>query len=516
MMRLRDFLIFPILSFSYLLSGLWSARVLVTGPWGRYHRFDPWPGLNALSYWTCALVIHRHGRSGVCPYIGFGNYPLERWLYYPALALFLYWGGSHVLMLACFLLWYGSLLLWLGQTPPEFLAATMGILLFSPVFYALVLIRQNYNLLGWAFFAPAVYCVMQGHWEWAALMWLGVSLGSVTAAIFGIALSSALAVSSFSLIPVLVLLPAVLKLASHLVPALVKGTLLETVRITLGSIGADEDSATLKRPTRSLLKRKADLYQLVLFAQFAMTAWWFSGAPPVVFLAVLFLVLVNHLVARFADPQSLWMAALITSAMIVFQSAHWGVFASFVVLIMAHPRRAKLFRHKKNQLLPKARIFDVEQVLSPVRGFLAPVPDHGKVLFACPDPGGDFGKVYGGQRVLQEALAYVAAQRCIHYLPDWWAIYDSGVLDIPIPWGTTPDEVHANMDRFSVQYAIISSFEGAGLPDEWTAAGYEVVGRLDWCTDTGLTPENLPVKKIEPPVWHLVKRANSAQDKSKP
>ncbi|PCJ69285.1 MAG: hypothetical protein COA62_11735 [Rhodobiaceae bacterium] len=413
-------------------------------------------------------------------------------------------------MIVCSLVWYSSLLLWLGQTPTVMLAATMGVMLFSPVFYSLVLIRQNYNLLGWVFFAPAVYCVMQGHWEWAAILWLGASFGSITAAIFGIVLSTAVAAASLSPMPILVLLPAVLKMATHLVPAFAKGTLLETVRITLGSIGADESSATLKRPVRGLLKRRADIYQIFLFIQFSVVAWWIPGEPPVVFLAIVFLLLFNNLIARFSDPQSIWIAGLITSAMIVLQLAHWEVFASFVLLIMPHPRRTRLFRHKKGQLLPVARLFDVERVLSPLRDFLAPVPENGKVLFACPDPEGNLRNVYGGQRVLQEALAYVAAQRRIHHLPDWWAIYDSEVLNIPVPWGITPAEVRSNMEKFSADYAIVSTFEGVDVSDEWAAAGYQTIRKLDWCADTGLTKNNLPVKKIQPPVWHLMKLEKDA------
>ena len=74
---------------------------------------------------------------------------------------------------------------------------------------------------------------------------------------------------------------------------------------------------------------------------------------------------------------------------------------------------------------------------------------------AFDNPQGVYENVFDGYRTLLELPFYVSSEREIHFVPDWWAVYDSNFEGAPDFWGRDVDSVIEDTKRWKADYNVI-------------------------------------------------------------
>ena len=200
-----------------LIRTCWYACELSNGKWSSFLNFRPWYGVNSLFYWSMALNFDRFGRRGVSPFVSLGDYHLGVWWQMSLTSCYLYWRLGAILPLFCMAGWLLSHLVWLGHgnasTSWIFISLTFALL--SSYFYASAFVFLNYNAVGWLFTPLGIYGLLSGEYGLAAIAWFLASLGSFTTVFVAGFLCLALSLSTSSILPVITIFPAILKLLSH-------------------------------------------------------------------------------------------------------------------------------------------------------------------------------------------------------------------------------------------------------------------------------------------------------------
>ncbi len=463
---------------------LWqSCRAAGGRLWSPSQDFDGHKGLLGYAYHTQALALSRYGPSGICPYLGSGRYALSAWWHLTWPSLYLYWKSTALVPLVSIFVWWLTSWIWLGHSQSALLV--LALLAGSSSLYGQALLRQNYNALGWMFWPLALWATLLGHDQLAMGLWLGASFFSFTAVFAAGVVCGIFSVLSLNPWPLLGVVPGLLKLASHLLPNLWQGNLLERVMVTAKAIGFQKTkgpaagelvfSLALGTRTRYLI----GLYTLFLGASFPNQHWSLYLAAFSVFLL--------NLKKRFADDQSVELMVLSTASALVFYQFSWIQFAALWLMACPVPLLDLRWRGwSVFDTVPKVDLLDFRILETRLDQFLEPVPDRARILMAFSDPQGDYNRLFDGQRVIKEPLCYRAALREIHISPDFWFVFDHNFEGGQRLWGLSSREVRENAGKISAQFVILPS-QGDVLPS-FSQDGFEVLGCYTWAENCPFNP----------------------------
>jgi hypothetical protein len=143
---------------------LLAAAILLDGRWSRYMGFRPKNALNSFFYRTQWLNIDRYGRDGISPVAGLGDYPLSRWSHITALSHSLYaYAGATTTLLGT-LAWALSHLVWIESARAGWVLLVTLTLTLSSTAYAMAMVRQNYNVIGWLWMPLGLFAVYSEMW----------------------------------------------------------------------------------------------------------------------------------------------------------------------------------------------------------------------------------------------------------------------------------------------------------------------------------------------------------------
>lgn len=487
-----------------LIQTLWECRLLFYGRWGDYIRFNSYYGLNSLFYWRIALDLYRYGRTGISPNIGLGKYKLARCFHYALPSLYLFKGASTVTVLTSMFLWWLSHLVWMKDCTVEWLIVVMTLSLISTTFYSNIFLMQNYNAVGWIFFPLGLYGLITGHWIVAAVAWFGASFGSITVVFIAGLLSIVYSIKIMNFWPLIAILPAAIKLSTHLFSLLKGGDFKNIILDLIKGIGLKKTNTRYQRKkTFGLIH----IYYLILYFQFSIALMLIKPDTAIVtvFLAGVGIFLANHTVARFADWQSMMMMMASLALIIIFQSQEPYLLPFFWLLISPLPLLCPIVPvGSVFDIVPKLSPFYVKPLLAGMEQFLTPVENRRRVLINFEDPEGDYDKIFDGYRVLLELLLYVGTKNNIHVMPDWNAVFETNYVGAPEFWGRDILTVGRNVKQWEAAYVIIYQEAGTPLDKEWEKAGYQVLSTFDWSQYEYLMhPKMLEEKEI--PCWWLLR-----------
>ncbi len=486
---------------------LWQCRWLAAGKWREYTHFFPHMGLICLFYWTQAVNLSRFGRNGRSPLVGLGHFFLGNWWHLSLLSVYAYWQCGAVVNLLGMGGWWLSHLLWLdqGARDPGLVLLLMALTLLSTTFYANTFALQNYNVLGWIFAPLGLYGWATGHWWLAALAWLAAAYASFTVVFLGGLLSLGASLQASSLLPVLTMLPAGLKLLTHFWPFAEVGNLGKSLVLTLISMG------TLGGRARYKYQLKLDIthfYYLLLYSQFLAVCWWTTGSFPLLLFLGLLIYLNNSALLRFSDEQNMYMLllSLASAQMFSLPKPGWPLLASYWLAISPIPLLAG-FLWKPCLLVPPVYApFEITPILRDMADFLKPVPAGARVLMAFDDPGDAYEKIFDGYRVLLEAPQHVAAVRGVHFMPDWWAVREINYAGAPHFWGREVGQVQRQMAEWQADAVVIYQAAGTEIEPQWQQAGFEILSYFSWAKYEDIFGPKKPY--LGPtPAWWLLKKA---------
>ncbi|HKJ67125.1 MAG TPA: hypothetical protein VKA68_04160 [bacterium] len=491
-----------------LIQTLRNCRILASGRrWRDYPHFLARPALNSLFYWTRALNLYRYGRTGKSPYLGLGEYDLSRTFHYSLPSLYLYWNAGAVLLLAGISGWWMTHFMWLGVPgiKMNWLSLIMFLVLISNSLYVNAFGKQNYNIAGWIFVPLIFYGWYTQHWILVALAALAASFGSMTVVFLLTCLSLVYSFYQGSLFPVLSMVPAGIKLFTHFWPLLLHGRMRQALSGVARAIGVAPKKAKYVR-TEMVTFDIEQAYKLLLYAQFMCIYFLATNRIPVIFFTSFIIWLVNANFKRFADEQSPLMLLFSagTFTMITSDVQSVTLLVSFWLFITPLFPFNKPLEGTHFLLLPVLKPFDVRPILTDLFEFLAPVPAKSRVLMAFDDPGNRYESVLDGYRRLLETVHYVATVNNIHFMPDWWGIFELNYEGAPDFWGRSVEEVQQNVKEWNAEYIIVYQTENEELDAKWERSGFIVLSRFSWKKyDRGF----LPIKPYNkrPPHWWLLK-----------
>ncbi|MCP4367449.1 MAG: hypothetical protein GY797_04935, partial [Deltaproteobacteria bacterium] len=483
---------------------LWNCRVLADGKnWGTYPHFSPLPAINSLFYWSRALNLSCFGRAGTVPYLGLGGYRLTRCFHYSLISLYAYWKAGAVAVLTGMFGWWGSHFLWLGHDGILLWKILIIVLiLFSTTFYANTFARQNYNVLGWLFMPIGLYGWATGHWTLAALAWLGASFGSFTVVFQVCLLSLGWAVQVWSIVPMFTVIPAVLKLITHFWPFWAEGAILQSFLEVSKAIGLTKHNTKYVR--KSSIRGIKLVYYSLIYGQFIATFWIINDSPPILVITACIIFFLNLYIARFADQQSMLMLVVsVTAATMMQTTAHPYLLLSFWLLVSPLPLIIGFLDYGFHVLfcVPIFQPFTIEPILQDMENFLAPVSKGERVLMAFDDPRNTYEKIFDGYRVILEVPLYVAACKEIHFLPDWWGVFELNYEGAPDFWGRDVEDVERQMEYWKADYVVVYQDAGTELAKKWSEAGFRVLSHLSWAKYEKAFNVSRPYKGPTPDWW---------------
>lgn len=484
---------------------LWGCRVLLEGKWQNYNCFTPHNGINSLCYWTQALNFYKFGRSGSSPYLGLGNYPMWHFFHNSLVSLYLYWGASTITVLLSMFSGILMHLIWIGSVNTGWVLIIIFLAMISTTFYANTFALQNYNALGWFFLPLGLYGIYTENWIIAGVAWFFASFGSFTVVFLGGILSFVVAVTTWNLFPLFAILPAGLKLVTHFYPFLAQGNLKSALLKVMKSIGMIDCNLKYKF-TSSKRMGIREVYFLFIYAQFFIATCVIIKNVPILLCVGIMIFLLNSRFVRFADFQSMQMLmfGLATAEILRIQEpwlllSYW-ILISPLPLLVGFPSMRNVF-----DLVPKLAPFFIKKLIDDMENFLKSVEPGQRVLMVFDVPQDIREKIFDGYRVLLELPLYVSSKKGIHFMPDWWGVFELNYKGAPDFWGRSPNSVIENINRWKADYVVIYQDESTELEAKWKTAGFDVVSKFSWANHE---KELIGVKPYsgETPDWWLLKR----------
>jgi hypothetical protein len=491
-----------------LFSTVWNSRILLTGKWSEFLMYRPYQGISFLFYWTQALNLKRFGRNGISPLVGLGNFNLSAWWHLSLPSSYLFRKAGAVLAPASMFSWLAMHGLWISNpltnAPLLWWFLVMVLILISSTFFAGAFVFLNYNALGWLFFPLGLWGMETGNYLVAGLAWLGASFGSFTVVFIASYLSLVSAIRLETFLPLLALVPALLKLSTHFFH-LTKGSFFSSLLKIAKLIGLVNQNAKYRRS--KIGNSIGFFYFLFLYFQFSVVYFWVTQEIHWLFCGGIVLYLVNRFVARFADDQSLYLTMFSLACMITLQTSDLLLLTSFWLVVSPLPALlGDVTQGCPLDAPPALKPFRVQAIIDNMSRFLKPVRSKDRVLMAFSDPKGSYEKLFDGYRRLLEVPCYIGSSRGFHFFPDWHAVSETNYEGAPDLWGRAPSEVSANLKRWEASYAIVYQDSGTELDTQWERNGYKTIAELDWedCRDDLMG--GIPCEMGKPvPKWWLLK-----------
>ena len=489
---------------------LWNCRVLVNGKnWGNYPHFSPHSAINSLFYWTSALNLYRYGRSGNSPHLGLGNYSLSRCFHFSLLSLYAYWkAGAAVLLLGMFGWWAGHFL-WLDQTGINFwwIFSVLTLALFSTTFYSNAFALQNYNALGWLFVPITLYAWYNKFWLLASLSLLCASFCSITVIFLMCWLALCYSLESWSLFPILTVIPSCTKILTHFYPFLINGGMLSTIGRIAKALGLTKKNSKYIR-NGMMRFGIGRIYFLLIYFQFIFVFLLVNRTIPLLLIVSIVIWIINSRFARFADDQSMYMLVLSVATATTIQSTIYNIwlFLSFWILASPIPMFAGFPSQRCLAVVPKFKPFNISHLLNAMEKFLRPVQDGQRVLMAFDDPHGEYECIFDGYRVLLESPLYVATKRNFHFMPNWGGVFECNYEGAPDFWGRSVKDVEKQIKIWNADYVVIYHESGTKLDEKWFVAGFQMVSFFSWSQFEDQLGTVKPYSGTTPDWWLLKKQ----------
>jgi len=467
-----------------LVQTLWNCRVLADGKnWGNYPHFSPHSAVNSLFYWTRALNLYRYGRSGKGPNLGLGDYSLTRCFHYSLLSFYAYWKAGAVTLLLGMFGWWAGHFLWLDQSGINFwwIFSVLTLALFSTTFYSNAFALQNYNALGWLFVPVTLYAWYNKLWILASLSLLCASFCSITVVFLMCWLALCLSLNSWSLFPILTVIPSCTKLLTHLYPFLMNGGILGTIGSIAKAVGLTKKNS---KYIRSGMMRLGigRIYFLLIYSQFVFVSLLVNRTIPMLLVVSIVIWIINFRFARFADDQSMYMLVLSVATATTIQSNTYNIYVllSFWMLVSPIPKLIGFPNHNCFTVVPKFKPFDISPILNEMTKFLSPVQEGQRVHMAFDDPHGRYELIFDGYRILLETPLYIAARKNFHFMPDWWGVWELNSESDRDFWGREVDDVKNQMNAWCADFVVVYQESGTELDDKWKLAGFKQASRFSW------------------------------------
>jgi hypothetical protein len=483
-----------------LVRTLWRCRVLAQGKWSRYGpQFSAYFSFNLLNYWRLAFCFDRYGRGASAPVMGLGDFHLGKMFVNTLPSLYAQWRFGPVVSLLGMFGWLLSQGLWVSVVPGWWAGVLLLLVLASTNFYVNVFVRQNYNALGWAFFGAGLFGLATGNYVLSCVSWLAVSFFSFTATVMAAAFCAGAGLATMSLAPVAIVLPACLKITTHLLPGITGERVRDKLWFVVSSLGATTRNVKYRYRQEwdwCQIEKGEFFHHLLLYLQFIAAAWLLAGSPPYFALTGLVLFTVNNTASRFADAQTDYMVALNAAVATAMLTPSPWLLLPFWLLISPLPRylnmRVRLDCLEPDKV-PVLAPFDMSPVLDMIGAFFAPVRSGGRVFMAFEDPKGLMGNVFDRQRILVDLATYATTMREVHFMPDMFAIYDLNHKDAQEVWGRDLESVKRQIALWRPDFVACYLNDGEAFDPVWEENGFEIVSRLDWRDMAALVPGDMLV-----------------------
>jgi hypothetical protein len=213
---------------------------------------------------------------------------------------------------------------------------------------------------------------------------------------------------------------------------------------------------------------------------------------------------VNAILVRFADEQTMYMLMFSVGTAMTMKIADPSLLVFYWLLISPAPRLLA-FPSQSNvyDIVPRLVPFNIHSLMEGMEKFLEPASKGQRIFMAFSDPAGVYENIFDRQRLLPELIEYVATQKGIHFMPDWWAVFELNYEGAPNFWGRDVSSVCENVKRWKADFVIVY-LEDAGLPLDlnWEMAGFEPVRRFAW---SDYIKEVADEYKGKLPDWWLLK-----------
>lgn len=483
-----------------------ASKILLDGKWSNYMGFHPKSALNALFYRTQWINLDKYGKSGLSTIMGLGNTPVARLFHLSLPASYIYAHAGTTVTLICSLVWSFSHVLWMQERNELWVLLAAIIVTLSSTTYSMAFVRQNYQIIGWMWLPSALFFTMNQNWVAAGIIWLLASFSGYTHVYYALLISLAISVLTRDIAPIIVLIPALFKSATHLHVFFQNNRISQIFHNTTKLIGLTSHKVRYKRwggGQKNALASNAYIAGVYFIS--CVLLWAISGRVPYLAWFGLFLFVLNQRFVRVADIQSM---NIIFVSLLFADTAYNAAFIATIPVIwfstVLHPYSIGISRNLSGNV-QIFKPFDHTPIESQISHFLAPVPKHSRILFAFDDPKGLYGSLYNGYRVLIELPIYIASLREIHLMPDWYAVADTNFEGAPQIWGRTPDQILANLTYWQASYAIIYDNADKTLDSSWYSH-FDVLSTFSWQYHADMLREHAI---IEPenfiPVWYLLK-----------
>jgi hypothetical protein len=463
---------------------LFSVRVLASGKWSSFNRFRPQNGINSLFYWTQALNFDRFGRRGCSPYIGTGNYDLGHWWFSSLTSSYLYWRLGSILPLLCMFGWFFSHVIFITPDYVNLLWVVISLtfVFLSSYFYAATFVVLNYNVFGWLFLPVGLFGLLSESYLLTSLCWVAASLGSFTVIFIVSFLSLTLYLYDGSPLILCALLPAFVKLSSHLFFTKDPKDSLMRVVNAIGVNNSKNNNVKYKRKKSHDIFGIHSIYFVITWSVFATLLWVETEHQFVLLVVTLLLLwLLNAGVARFADAQSIYMAMFSVGTVALISVPNLLLLFVYWLCVSPPPALIGAGSSGDNILNPKSyKPFNVQTLINKANSFLNKVPKDSRILLALEDPGHEYSKIFDGYRTIYELLFYVGNKIKVLVFPDWWAVFENNQTNSSSFWGREPQKVIDNLQLWNGQYVITYQKSSSELETKWLDAGFTELGSMDW------------------------------------
>jgi hypothetical protein len=468
---------------------LWEARILLNQrPLSRYSKFCPYGGINTLFYYVQDLMLQKYGRNGYAYELSLGK-SISELFHITHLSMYIYahLGGALAPLLSLSCWWLGLWLFTCQLYSTAFLlqAIIMVLVLTSTIFYFFAVKGLNYSAVGWMFLPIAIYGVLSQHWLLALLGFFAIAFTSFTVTFFAACATIVLAIASFSFMPILVFIPAGVKILFHfrkLMP-----NLNSTLGITAEGIGMTKKGKARRRLTLGL----SGGYHLSLLLFFTVSFLFLKNPDSMLYgelTALLFLAIalyvINKKLSRFADEQSLYLFSATMIVVAALSVNSYFILIPFIIAINPHPLFLPFASSSENRLagVPKQYPFDTEPLLEIASKFFSNLPDNCRLIELHEYRDDDYSTVFKGLRPIHELVLYAANRRGINLIPDFYAIFDSWGKGFPLSrtLKQKPEGALSACHELGSPFIMILVDNNGFDYDPWGDKGFEEIARLDW------------------------------------
>ena len=205
-------------------------------------------------------------------------------------------------------------------------------------------------------------------------------------------------------------------------------------------------------------------YYAILYLQFIIISYLFLEEIDLILLLAFFIFILNNLIFRFADYQSIYTmmaTTCIASSIINFCPQ---VFISLLIVLNPLPILIGFDKIQGVFEIPKVlKPFDISEIFDSVEELILMIPKEGTLTMNFNNPHGDYGKIFDELNPQREVFSYIATKHKRLFYPDSYCVYqdNSNELSKNIVWGRENEQIHQLLDSTKANYTIFySKIEG--------------------------------------------------------